>query len=269
MKLTFKGFLLEAEVKPLEITELDASQTLKILNEHCKKAVSAFHDDIILYRGWQDKLGLSLIDTSDAERASENTRNYYTRLFDTNPENSNWPKRSKSLICTNTLSDAELYGDVSVVFPFDDANIAAVNAEDIWATKFEYGGKSVGIEPFNTTIMEIALNLEDIREISAAKWFLKDLNLPILMKVLERLSDENLLKVIPTYWYRLNGNESNEVFIKNARGFVEALPKFYSFRERGFTKLDSVKNLPTTESEIWFSGKSVCVPLDSKFFELL
>ena len=86
------------------------------------------------------------IKPSQVERSSKNTKNVYTALIDILPSWQDWPKRSRSVICSDNteyakgyIGPSEIYsfskiklGALYVVLPKDGSKIAVCPQEDIW-----------------------------------------------------------------------------------------------------------------------------------------
>lgn len=145
MSNSFKAFLeskVSDYIKPTE--DLSFEGFHEILKSQASKA---FRTGSVIYRGWSKNVVAGVYDPSTGERKSENTSNFYTRIFDTNPYNQHWPKRSKSFICTTDPSYAAGFaGDyetqVSVVFPFDDVEIGVAPHNDIWDCEIKFSIKT-------------------------------------------------------------------------------------------------------------------------------
>jgi hypothetical protein len=67
-------------------------------------------------------------------RPSKNTNNFYTALIDVLPSWKDWPKRSQSIVCTNSYSTAQSYGNPYVVLPKNQAKIAICPKNDFWVS---------------------------------------------------------------------------------------------------------------------------------------
>lgn len=146
MKLATVFNLLEAAVG----ADLQTKRTAKtiqaicnIIYDDCYDALWMFKTNKPLWRGNRTPLAPEntavVLDPSATERVSQNTSNHYTLFFDNHPERVNWPKRSRSLICTTNRAMASSYarGELSpyAVIPFDHTKLGAVNRNDIWETR--------------------------------------------------------------------------------------------------------------------------------------
>ncbi len=146
--------LTEASKKEYKKKELEVGRVADYLRKNCSQFLSN-NLETPLYRGtWSEyESGAVKIDTASGTRKSENTWNYYTLLIDNSPYYQNWPKRSKSLICTTDFMEATGYGNVMALIPEDGAKIGVVPASDMWHVGFDcsavYGkGHTIDFEFF-------------------------------------------------------------------------------------------------------------------------
>ncbi|MCK9416030.1 hypothetical protein M0Q97_05155, partial [Candidatus Dojkabacteria bacterium] len=72
-----------------------------------------------------------LINPKKHDRKSANTRNYYTYIIDNSKDWEEFPKRSKSLICSLYFNREISNG--FVVIPIEDGNFGVSNVLDFWA----------------------------------------------------------------------------------------------------------------------------------------
>ena len=128
--ISFKQFILNEEKNvyvPTEITQDD-------FVEWCRKnATSYLKSGNSLFRGdskYSSNFGH--LDTKDFKRVSPNTENYYTIFMDNDQTWSAFPKRSKSLICSNSRSVASGFGTVRLTIPSDRSKIGVCNNSDLW-----------------------------------------------------------------------------------------------------------------------------------------
>lgn len=86
-----------------------------------------------IYRGTESGYKYGFINPSNYTRTSTgDVKNHYTLLIDNLPGWSEYPKRSKSVICTMDSSVAKGYGNLYVVIPFDDEKIGIAPEGDVW-----------------------------------------------------------------------------------------------------------------------------------------
>lgn len=268
--------LFEAGDSNYEKPEESASvkELVKLLQAHCKNSIPAIKKDNVLFRGWQSPKPSGIYNPSTGSRSSENTTNFYTELFDTNPANSAWPKRSKSFICTTKESRAWQYaggrrqGSVSVVVPFDGVDVARCNFMDVWYYRPMSGkfftqsppsivqmnemlrsalGGSGGI-PFNT----LRKRLEGVGGDGIFSW--KDnfqLNVDTAVREDELADDSSNLEDLE----RLTPE-----FIDN---FVDSYT--YDEHPTSFDLVAASEAVDDRNREVWFSGK--CVMFDSIYLD--
>ncbi len=129
--MRFKQFLLSEQGQAP--TETDPSEVLAWCEQHCSKYLQRAAE-FPIYRGMNlpNDINTSIYNTNSFTRKSANTYNYYTLLFDNHPSWKDYPKRSKSMICTTEYSTADGYGNVFIVIPSDKAKIGVCPANDLW-----------------------------------------------------------------------------------------------------------------------------------------
>jgi hypothetical protein len=139
--ITFKKFLEE-----VQYDEMDLDAAIKIINTKCKDAFWMIHSNTPFYRGDPnvpesvDDMGFAIADPSKTERKSANTTNHYTVILDNIHSMREYPKRSKSFICTTSRLKARDFakqGNPYVIIPFDKVDIGVVNSSDLWDTEIE------------------------------------------------------------------------------------------------------------------------------------
>ena len=94
-----------------------------------------------IYRGQGGSNPLLYFDSSMSDkRKSKNTYNFYTVVIDEDPRWKDFPKRSKSMICTTDRGMANMFGTVYYVIPLElDKNIGVCPDEDIWWSFQDFG----------------------------------------------------------------------------------------------------------------------------------
>ena len=130
--MRFETYLTEGRSKPLK--EEDFIKLIK--SGKYDDAIKGFDKKQgILYRGVMDSkhIPYSIIDpTKGRLRRSANTSNEYTLLMDNLPEWKDYPKRSRSLICTTDKWYADGFGDLKIVLPVNGAKLGVCTSEDLW-----------------------------------------------------------------------------------------------------------------------------------------
>lgn len=119
---------------------------VKILNEEDLKfllltdyssAAEKIKNGYEIYRGVSRGNTKPLMEVVPGIRTSENTSNIYTLLFsEVLPSWSKYPKRNRSVICTNEIEKAMDYSstpeNIYLVLPKNNANMGICNTSDIW-----------------------------------------------------------------------------------------------------------------------------------------
>jgi hypothetical protein len=189
------------------------------------------------------KDGIAVIDTTKSERKSKDTSNWYTLIIDNHPKYKNYPKRSKSLICTNNIETADEFGTPMAIIPFNDAKIGVVNAPDIWDKIIIMGDDKINIESANGYFdMLRKFGLSDTnwqsfidfdKKLKTDENFREEVKNSVKGKLIESLLDDFVDKVRKMY---------------DDLGFELLTPKQYEKR-------------PTTsrETEMWVGGKVLCL----------
>jgi hypothetical protein len=131
--ILLKNLILQ-EDRSIPLTQLEFSE--KINSEHAVAHEKNLKGHTI-YRGLESEQSNQMylfVQPSLYYRESRNTNNFYTALIDVLPSWKNWPKRSQSIICSNTYRGAVTYGTVYVVLPKNQAKIAICPKNDFWVS---------------------------------------------------------------------------------------------------------------------------------------
>jgi len=164
--MRYKQFLNEGRSKA--ITQDVAFETIK---DKCKNAYKAYTNNQIIYRGYSNYMGqYAIIDPKSGKpRKSANTSNHYTILIDNSPNWKGYPKRSQSLICSNSYGYSKGYGKVYEVFPYDQGTKIGICPErDFWFSFEEGIGETNSLDYFNFALARL-LRRRDI-EIDISKF---------------------------------------------------------------------------------------------------
>ena len=87
-------------------------------------------------------------------RQSANTLNYMTWLMDNLPSWKAYPKRSRGIICSTSLSYAGGYGQIYQIIPYDNAQIAVCPTIDVWES-FEQPLDGMTVKDFNEWLEDL------------------------------------------------------------------------------------------------------------------
>jgi len=254
--------LTEEIVKPWEIETIDVKKAVDLLNTSCKKGLEAVTNGGLLFRGFKHDVAVMTIDSSKGERTSRDTNNIYQLMMDLSDKMTDYPSRSKSLICSSNLAEAASYGSPMVIIPFDGTEVVASTVDDF----------------IDNEISSDWLGLMDIQEFSLS-----------MEKVISSLGTsiaKGESQLTPNHIGKINEylDDSAEFF---SASFVEKFPStdeedllnlFKRNKGRQFEALASKIFTPETLSlrkipfgnklpknvECWFSGS--CVAIDARLF---
>lgn len=130
---------------------IDKNEAIDIILKNCGDFKPT---DIPIYRGLYQDSKYLYVNPIEYVRPSQNTNNIYTTIIDNSPYWKEYPKRSKSIICTTNYNISESYGDVYRVIPFNNSKWGICQYSDIW-TSFHYIKnvlKFFNMEDFNMII---------------------------------------------------------------------------------------------------------------------
>lgn len=160
---TLKQFLVEYATKSRsKKVDLTAKQIINWIEKNSPRYIVRAKSSPI-FRGKRSGDLVSMSSPQDFTRTSANTTNVYTELIDSFPSWSDYPKRSKSLICS-TADEGYItqYGDIHLVIPVDNAKVGICPASDFWGSFKTLQG--YGIDDMN----EFNGAVEDIIGVSAS-----------------------------------------------------------------------------------------------------
>ena len=176
--MRLKQYLTEGRSKKISSIEVR-----NLLNTKCKKAFKMFKEGIVIYRGVKNVTdSYVLVTPSKFTRKSLNTYNYYTLINDNSPAWKDYPKRSKSIICTTNQNTARSFGELYAVFPFDGAKIGVCPDVDYW-TSFLF----LDIKTDISNMMEFNEQLKYLFDIQQIKRFAGDISKANTYKDLQKL----------------------------------------------------------------------------------
>lgn len=248
MNLTFKQFLNEAAVSPLKITPVEEQDLLEAVEKYCSQALAQFRSGKALWKGWQrgsiDIGTPSLIDPSTSSRVSENTSNFYTALLDSNPANAEFPKRSKSLICSTSKTTAEGYGMATALLPFDGTDIGMSPHPDLWNSGVKVGGRTYLIHDLNELIEMLFGKMDPAPTFAEFGDMIRGVS-----------SDAMNDKIRAEVHYITNHNLSPEELEKFKHDWAE----FYDYSKMGFEVIKP-GDIPSGDQECWFSAPCFAIP---------
>ena len=194
-----------------------------------------------LFRGINNTSNFLFVDpTKGKPRRSANIdTNYYTLLIDNLPSWKEYPLRSRSIVCSTSEEYASDYGEVYIVIPYDNANIAIASEDDLWDS-FKFG--SLGL--FND-YLKYLFREHDLK--------VSNNNYQSLKNALIWLNDNNIVDY-----------DKYNIF-NSDKDVMKSLDKLMSPDYNGF-KL-GLKNMKENR-EVWIQGKAILIH-DNIFWDII
>ena len=243
-----------------------------ILEHHCAQAVININYTPI-YRGintaaFGKQLQLKVGDsTVGAPRVSKNTKNYYTLWVDNSKEWKDFPKRSRSFICSTSRTYADDFGEVYLVIPYDNAQIGICPESDYWYS-FDIIDDLSSLNSLIDNISSIFLDLEigdmDINDMDPSDFdfllsFLETINVKNLKVAANALESKITSATIKK---QINYIREAELLLSqnNVNDFTEVMEKVLS--PKHFKKSTGESFNETREVECFIGGKALFMPLN-------
>lgn len=247
--------------------EIDVVEAVKLIKKHC----GDIDIEKPLFRGMRKVKDAYVMEGQKGARVSRDTTNHYTLIIDDILKNqySHAPLRSKSLICTNTLSYAKNYGTgVYAIFPYNDVEIGKCEYHDIWSSRITFDREVNGtLVDMNEFLSEIIYRPKSYDDIVVA-----------FTKVLEDDSNEGkkdakgkFYEIFKGAWEDW-GHDEEWVDVDKAdvvRGVFELHydPEHALGMKFGTYKELEIDELVDEEHEFWFGGK--CVAIEYEVYKKL
>lgn len=247
-------FIKEAAVRPYDVTDIDDVNITNYLVEKCSHCIPMFLDSSFIYRGMNGHAS-QIIAPASGERKSENTSNHFTSLFDNSPYLGNFPKRSKSLICSMDYSYASVHGNNTYcIFPENGAKIGVCAGRDIWWSNIiipeinvEFIDRLHNVEQFNYFVSRVfgrGDSFSEMKEFAASHTSVK-------------IDDGNIADYCAGA-ADVRINTHNPIVIDYAK-IINQLQKAIS-PEKLVMRLSTVDTINTGKREVWTDSKCLCVP---------
>lgn len=258
--MRFEKFLLEGsnyEGSSGRVKSLSEDEFIKLLTTKCKHSIDAMSKGQYIYRGDKNQgiffEGNGTLNT----RLSRNTSNYYTLWMDNHPQWSQYPKRSKSFICTNDKGYARGFGnDMKIVIPFDGVDIGVCSRHDLWSSFLMVmkDGLSYSMDDFNDTV-EIFISTV----LGDSGYQSYDGSWSEYKKVIEKVDkDYDIDHIIRVTEYKDSIGDLGKL-VKKYGSFMKTLEELMSPKLNNFSLIKNPNYLPTDEREIWMEGPILMV----------
>jgi hypothetical protein len=245
----FRSFLFEDKSRSVR---LDMDDFIKSMDDY-SDAIKNYIDGKRIYRGNDNAKGeILLTKPSEFNRVSANTLNFVTLIVDNMKEWDKYPKRSKSIICSSSPSNASDYGNPYIVLPKNGAKIGVCPESDWW-----YSFGEIMINNVNNLIRLILKSVDPKLHIDATNHTSDITDYKVLMELIRKFdSDEKYEKSIMSsnlsgVYKKIKG--SNKTFEEAIIDYVS--PDNYNF------KLIDVKDykLKRKNQELWTDGDSILI----------
>jgi hypothetical protein len=243
--MRLKTFLLQ-EGRSKEISEEEA---INLIKKNCQQALKGTP----IYRGIRrsSTVNYMFIDPKSGKpRVSANTRNYYTLINDNSPYWKQYPKRSRSIICTTDSMSASRYGWVKRVFPYDGAKIGVCPERDYWLSFQKILGEYITLDEFNNILYKLINTKANIYGFNDSSYK----NIVESFKTFDMFMKDSpkLLESIKNEYPMFKDYDPEKIT------FLEYVQKLLSPKPNGFKLKKSGDKLPR-EREVWTDSKSVLV----------
>lgn len=218
-----------------------------------------------IFRGSPNPYPILYNDPTSYERVSRNTSNELTLLMShVLPSWQSWPKRSRSLICSNHFGTASSYSrnqGAYIVLPLGDPDIAIVPGGDLWDSFKMYP------PDFNQNFDDIFRTFRLV--VPTAKWPAKIVTPQDMVQVLKTY-DAIIQKnpdIIETLRDEISGSRLHGIAtmldLVTSGNSISSLDTFLSPTSNEFTKVKYKDFFATgANNEIWFSGPAVLIRSD-------
>ncbi len=219
--------------------------------KHMKTLTKLVKNNDCLYRGktsLSEDVDLGYVDPKKGRaRKSRNTSNYYTVWIDNSPVWKAYPKRSRSLICTNSFDSA--YGQPNqrfIILPEDDANIGVCDDIDFWDA-FDNTNPFDGLNEFNEIFKGHAEFLLKKKIPSHLSWNKLQQTIDMMDEIIKGMSKDEIFDSYLVGMMNRNG-------ISTVRELFEHT---FNPKANNIKVIKSHQPLPTGKKECWTDGKSL------------
>lgn len=233
-----------------------SSEAKNIVKAYYQPILDVINSDRPIFRGMKFVGEFALADGEKMNRRSRHTMNYYTLVVDNDVRWKDYPKRSKSFICTSDIQNAKGYGTVYVVVPLENQSFGVCSSDDFWFSFNDFRPNRI-----NEAIYEIqrhfGLNIVDT-------------NLANLKKGMDELVD-----IIANADVNNKDNDiAHDISILRKAGYEEGTSLYdwyaslYDPATNGFYKTNNLNQIPPNR-EVWLSGKVLFVDYELMWSRLV
>ncbi|AUZ94865.1 hypothetical protein FDI40_gp053 [Agrobacterium phage Atu_ph07] len=227
---------------------VDGNGVLKKYHDVIKSYVETRGDNPI-YRGMKDTGAYVLGTGNEISRRSANTENYYTLIVDADPAWSNYPKRSKSFICSTSLNRSIGYGSLYVVIPLEHQSIGVCSEIDFWES---FGDPSPA--DINSALYDLS----------------RETGIPLSSSNSSALKDDldKISKSLVTHQNIKIPYDIDYIGFRRGDNLWKAYADFMEPSKNGFTITNDVASIPDNR-EVWMSGNVLFIKSDTYLKEIV
>lgn len=256
--MNFKQFLAEStndrphrQVIGKDFTDEDL---VKYVKEKCSDFIGNKNRPTI-YRGSRTSSNdITLLTPENSTRVSANTNNAYTVVLD-KVLPSQFPRRSKSIICTTSFKTASEYGEVNVLFPCNGSKIGDTSHDDIWHV-FYY--ESYSLQKFATAIEFVAQNVEDVDIFNIENIY------QVAQIILQGFLNDDLTKPLECF---VDGFDEEKIHdddfdAEELEDFIiDKLKEYFDPDNLAFDAYTPSNLEDSKDDELWIGGNIISIPL--------
>ncbi len=221
--------------------------------------------DNLIFRGFKSSAPIiGMIDTNKMNRVSANTHNYYTLWMDNDPKWAEYPKRSKSIICSTSRGTAHGFGNPMFIIPADKCKIGVCSAHDLWDS-FGEVSKNLNYDMLsdfmhNVHKILVSINGGDIADNEAQLDYSTLITLlkEATLKKMERLTSEET-----PYSNRIEDAYPEAMKKLNCRSLYDLWVRLMDPKKNNFSVTTAEEFTTQYKSEIWIQGE--CAVLESNY----
>jgi hypothetical protein len=252
--ITFKQYLSEAGTSQQSprTSPISPENAFELIDKHCS-AFAHSMDHQQLFRGGSGTThpNKCLLGNSNVgePRRSANTSNYFTWWADNHPDWKNFPKRSRSFICSSDYFTADQYGTAMLFVPYDNAHVGVVPADDLFNAIGSPQDGTLDDENDITRTVLLAVHEEhkDEERPTSYEAFVRQL----------KLADMELLQRHTAFSGMVDAIKNMKHF--KATTYYDVIRGMFNPKDFKEGKASSIK-LPR-DSEIYVQGEAILLPL--------
>ena len=245
--------------------EVDFQFAADFINKKCRKAATGTP----IYRG-NRKLDKDFYyinpKTSDDRVSPWADYNYYNLLLSNLPSWKEYPKRSKSIVCTTSYDEANGRNSLPYpyrVFPVDGADIGVCPAWDIWDS-FQDALDGNDLSDFNYVLRQFLENTSELFE-EPVELHGSDKNYPKFIRLTQKIDELDKSKLD---FYDIDNRGWLDNWKTSNYPFLYYLNKLLSPKENGFKIVKSGAIITGGTKEVWTNSECIMV-IDKKTLSIL